>query len=531
MAIYFQLLCGERFDKLPGEVNNSGMMVEEDTFISLAEFRRLKAEKKLTRGVTERLSVQASSAFLSHYLTTGEYLREAVTLLCEIATLDDEDLAKPGLKGIFPLLVERLSDSFNPEYCALYDQAFAQVVEFCRHLPAGRALDTQLRRFGLMNEQNLLARKATLKHLRGKFNPSLKRCIKKIFVLSRVTVGAEVAITSIILAKLKQTFPQAELVLLADPRMRQLFGGDSRVRIRETQYERSGDLIERLNSWIEVVDTIDDEIRGLESSEFLVVDPDSRLTQLGILPVVEDDSRYLFFESRGYRKPGIGSIGQLTVNWLNNRFGGDDELYPYVSLPATDNAFGRQLSQKLRSGSSPYLVSISFGVGGNLRKRVPDPFEEKLILSLIDDGCVVLLDKGVGEEERLRANQLIAGLCEKGKLVTEVDEASAPYILQSETISCHIATWEGGIGPFASLIAESDEYIGYDSAGQHIAAALAVPTIDLFADRSYPLFSERWKPYGKGPVKVVKLNDSKNAPEEALAAVMAYHQESRKARP
>lgn len=512
------------------KVQNCGMMLKEEIFLSLAEFRRLRAQQELNPEITGRLSVQASSAFLSYYLTTGEYLREAITLLCEIATLEAEDIAKPGLKGIFPLLIERLSDSFNPEYCPLYDRAFAQVVAFCRHLLTGKPLDTQLRRFDLMDEQCLLARKTLLKDQRGKLHHSLKRSIKKVFVLSRVTVGAEVAITSIILAKLKQIFPQAELVLLADPRMRQLFGGDSRVRVRETPYERSGGLIDRLNSWLEVVETIDDEIRGLESSEFLVVDPDSRLTQLGILPVVEDDSRYLFFESRGYRKSGIGSIGQLTVNWLNNRFGGEDELYPYVSLPARDNAFGRQLSQKLRSGSSPYLVSISFGVGGNLRKRVPDPFEEKLILSLIDDGCVVLLDKGVGEEERLRANQLIAALCEKGKLVTEVDEASAPYILQSETISCHIATWEGGIGAFASLIAESDEYIGYDSAGQHIAAALAVPTIDIFADRSYPLFSERWRPYGKGPVKVVKLNDTKDAPDKVLTAVLACHQEFRKAR-
>lgn len=500
------------------------MTVKEETSNNLEEFRRLRVREKLTLGVTERLSVQASSAFLTHYLTTGGYLHEAITLLCEIATLDDDNLAKPGLKGIFPLLVERLSDSFNPEYCPLYDRAFAQVVEFCRHLPSGKDLDTQLRRFGLLNEQNLLARKAALKDLREGFDYSLKGTIKKVFVLSRVTIGAEIAITSIILAKLKEFLSNSKLVLLADLRMRQLFGGDPRVRVREIQYERSGGLIERLNSWLEVVDIIDDERKELEPNEYLVIDPDSRLTQLGILPVIEDESRYFFFESRGYRKPGIGCIGQLTVNWLDDRFGEDKELYPYVSLLTEDKAFGKQLCQQLRCGSGHYLVSISFGVGGNMRKRVPEPFEEKLILNLIDDGCVVILDKGVGEEEHGRVNQLIASLRKKGKVVTEVNEINAPYILQAKAIHCHIATWEGGIGAFSSLIAGSNEYIGYDSAGQHIAAALAVPTIDIFADTSYPLFSERWKPYGKGLVKVIKFDPA--APiDKLLEAVMACHQE------
>jgi ADP-heptose:LPS heptosyltransferase len=33
--------------------------------------------------------------------------------------------------------------------------------------------------------------------------------------------------------------------------------------------------------------------------------------------------------------------------------------------------------------------------------------------------------------------------------------------------------WDGSIGAFAGLIADSDQYIGYDSAGQHIAAAMS----------------------------------------------------------
>jgi ADP-heptose:LPS heptosyltransferase len=496
---------------------------------ALTTFRRLKAADELTAEITGSLSTQASTVFWEHYLATGSYLREAIVLLCEIATLEDEQLSKPGLTGLFPLLVERLNDSFNPELCSLYDQVFVQVITFCRSLPAGRALDSQLRQFGLSHESALLVRKARLKKSQGIFAPSLRQEVKKVFVLSRVTLGAEIAITSIILSKLKQVFQQAELLLIADPRMEQLFGGDPRIRVCPIQYERSGGLIERLNSWLEVVKLINQERVGLKLEEILVIDPDSRLTQLGILPVVEDDSRYLFFESRGYRKPGINTIGQLTADWLNERFGSgpQTELYPYVSLHMEDKNLAKKLCQKLRATGDRYLVSISFGIGGNVCKRVPDPFEKNLLLRLLADGCTIILDKGIGEE-RVRANQLIRELRQAGKKVFEINETNFSEVLQLKAIECHIITWEGGIGPFSALIAESNEYIGYDSAGQHIAAALRVPTIDIFADTRYPLFFERWKPYSKSPVMVIRVDPShpmapSDIPNTILSQVMSCH--------
>lgn len=502
-------------------------------FTSLEEFRRLKAKGKLTPKVTNRLSIKASYSFIKHYLTTRGYLEDAITLLCEISTLDDEDLAKPGLEGIFPLLVERLSDSFDPECCPLYDRAFTQIVQFCRRLPSGRALDIKLKQFGLETGKDLLDRKERIKKLRGKFDLSQSQPVKKVFILSRVTLGADVAVTSIIMAKIKQVFTNAELVILGDPKMRQLFGDDSKVIICEIQYERSDGLIQRLNSWLEVVEVIDREKRGLRPEEYLIVDPDSRLTQLGLLPLVENESRYYFFESRGYVKPGIGCISQLTLSWLNECFGMDDELWPYISLHEEDKIFGKQLCQKLRHGGADYLISISFGVGGNMRKRISNPFEERLILSLVHDGSVVILDKGFGEEEISRINRLISNLRAKDKTVNEINRSNASCILQAESISSNVVTWEGDIGPFCSLIAESDEYIGYDSAGQHIAAALEVPTIDIFSDSSYPLFSERWSPYGEGIVKVIRAysmapTEKQGDIDQILAEIIFCHKEIRK---
>jgi len=49
----------------------------------------------------------------------------------------------------------------------------------------------------------------------------------------------------------------------------------------------------------------------------------------------------------------------------------------------------------------------------------------------------------------------------------------------------------------------SDVYVGYDSAGQHIAAALGVPTVSVFTAAAPERHAERWRPYGPAPVHVV----------------------------
>jgi ADP-heptose:LPS heptosyltransferase len=66
--------------------------------------------------------------------------------------------------------------------------------------------------------------------------------------------------------------------------------------------------------------------------------------------------------------------------------------------------------------------------------------------------------------------------------------------------------WSGRIGLLAALIAESDLYIGYDSAGQHIAAAAGVACIDVFAGFSSQRMLERWRPAGPGTSRVIAVD-------------------------
>jgi len=449
----------------------------------------------------ERLASQAAQLFLSHFQTSGGYLAEAITLLCEIATLDDTALAEAGWRELFSHLVEPLSDSFDLRYCSLYDRLFAQVVTFCRRLPGAEALDSELRRFGLNSEADILRRKERLQEP-PPFSAQQGEAVRKVFVPSRVTFGADVAVTSVIVAAAKEIFPRAEIVLLAQRQTGQLFAGDARVRVHPVEYDRGGHLLQRLNIWLEIVKAIDEEREGLRPEEYWAIDPDSRLTQLGVLPLIENEGQYRLFPSRGYRKEGIEALAGLARAWLEECF--EAAGAPYLALHDSDIAYGRRIRQELRERGAQHIVTVNFGVGGNDRKRVGDEFEVKLISRLLAEGGTVILAKGVGSVEVGRSERLASVLREKGWRVIEIrKEETISSVNASEASSPLLVTWQGEIGAFCGLIAASDLYLGYDSAGQHFAAALGVPTIDIFVDRTYPMIAKRWRPSGPGIVKLV----------------------------
>ena len=480
---------------------------------SLEEVSRLRAEFEARDGESlphvedaVRWSSRAAELVIESHRAGQGCLRDAVTLLCRIAAHREPAIARAGLQALFPALVERLNDSFDPAACELYDRVFAQVIDFCRRLPGGGGLDEALRSFGLENEADLLARKSRIRESQIS-NPESFSSIKKVLLLSRVTIGADVAVTSVAIARLRELLPAAEFVLLGSRKLRELFGGDSRVRVHEIRYERGGGLLGRLMSWIDVIEAVKAEVADLKPGESWVIDPDSRLTQLGLLPLLRDERDYFFFESRGFRREGATHIGQLASRWLDEITGAPGVAFPYVALPAEHRNFGKNICERLRRAGASRLVTISLGVGGNARKRISDEFESELIQRAIADSALIL-DKGASAEEREQIDRIVATLRAAGKTVVEIDERNLAEMIGRETIDADAITWDGGIGSLAGLIAASDEYIGYDSAGQHIAAALGVPLLTIFVNSNAPTFAERWRPYGAGAIEVLTLDAS-----------------------
>lgn len=475
----------------------------------LADFQRNPATGLMTPAAAELAVTQAAADFLACYADNRSYLRDAVTLLSEAAIHSDSQIAGAGIRGLFPLLVEKLSDSFAPEDCLLYDRVFAQVIEFCRQRNV--PLHERLLNFGLRSEQDLLTRRTQQRARPIRLADPAK--IRKAIFLSRVTLGADVAVTSVMMAAVQQAIPAAELVLCGSHKLKQLFSGNPHIRIREIVYERGGNLLSRLNAWHETASVIADELHGNNEHEVLVIDPDSRLTQLGLLPVVSADKGYYFFESRNYQQPACHRLSELTEHWIKSLMGIREPVFPAIALPQREQNQGSELIRRLRKGGAGHIVCVSLGVGGNSRKRLADPFEQELLHGLLADSTLIL-DKGGDEEERQQINRLLVSLRDQHKIITEVNEANLSRLLESERIQTEVLTWDGSIGAFAGLIAASDEYVGYDSAGQHIAAASGVPTITIFVNSGSELFAARWHPHGRGVIKVLRVE-----PEQRASAV------------
>lgn len=481
-------------------------MIAIDAAAARAEFHKLRDNRALTRAEARRLAEEASRACLA----APGALDEGVLLLCELATLPDPELARPGVEGLFSRVIEGLGDAFEPRLCDLYIELFARVLEYCRGLPSAAWLDRRLHCFNLPSERDLVRRAETTRRSRR----AVQGRVRKIVVLSRVTLGADVAITSVVLRKMIEDFPEARLILLANHKTALLFAGEPRVVVRPAEYPRSGGLLERLAAWPAVADTVEEELDGLGPDQYLVVDPDSRLTQLGMLPVVADETSYHFFESRSFSRPGRETLSALTAAWLEERFGlGPERLHPWVSLPPK----ATELAEAVRaSAPGERWVSMNLGVGDNPRKRIDGAFEERLLAELLDSGWRIFLDKGEGEEETARVDRLLSRARETGRRVAQIEENYVAPVAGAQVVA-----WQGSLAGFGALIGASDLYIGYDSAGGHIAAALGVKTVNIFAGFGSPRMPERWRPSGPGKVSAVVVDPKSGAePEKILAAVL-----------
>jgi hypothetical protein len=279
-----------------------------------------------------------------------------------------------------------------------------------------------------------------------------RRCIEDaadVAVLSRITLGADVAVTSVVLDCVKRRFPSARIWFAGPRKNYELFEEDSRISHFEFNYPRTASLRERIET-----------ARSLRlPDETLVVDPDSRITQLGLVPVCLERN-YFFFESRSYGEETTDSLPVLTARWCREVFGLEG-CRAYVA------------PRRMIEGAQ---TTVSLGTGGNARKGLSPEFERGLLEKLTAEGPV-LIDKGAGGEEAERVERACRDL--------------------------PVRMWNGTFAAFAGAILDSEAYVGYDSAGQHVAAAAGVPLTVYFAGAINDRFRQRWRPHGPGPISVI----------------------------
>lgn len=344
----------------------------------------------------------------------------------------DRAMAEDDGRALLSVVVERLGDLFEPSLCAVYEKLFREVI--------ARAMPELVPRLRVAGEAK---------------PPSTAR---RVYVLSRITLGADVAVTSVMLDAAKKRYPDSEIVFVGPRKSYELFEGDAHIRHQAAPYARSGALIDRLRA-----------SGSLHFDDGIVIDPDSRLTQLGLISVCDED-RYFFFNSRAHS--GEGRLPELASEWAREVFGVED-AQAYVAPLASDEP--------------PADITVSLGVGENESKRIGGEFERDLLGALFETRASILVDKGGSPEEHAR-----------------VEQAILPGI----------RTHDGAFAPFAAQIARSKLYVGYDSAGQHVASACAVPLISIFKGYVNERFFARWSPKG-----VVIRGDSADVLAEVRAAL------------
>ena len=444
--------------------------------------------------------------------------RAAVAALVHLALGGDHDAAAALFGGV----VEPFCDGFTARGARACEAVLAQVIDLARHAPGARALDAALRDEGIGGEADLLARArwGTGGLPQSEPSPSLgsaptpgptppapparrapwalpsePRRVRRLIVLSRVTLGADLAVNGVLLPALMGRFPDAEAVLLG-PEVARPFAEGLGARIRPVEYGRRRGLAERLSAWAPLREAVRAETAGLAAGEWLLVDPDTRLTQLGLL-APGPEAAYRRLPSR--EAEGPGALACIARAWLHRAFGIAPAPPSPLPLGPRDAVWSRRLRAALSDGRT--LVAMGFGTGGSPAKRVGPRFEAGMALWVLALGHRIVLSRGVDGPERAASAALCAALAASGARVAHLSDGRHLEGVQG----ADVVTWAADPGAFFATLAACDAHLGYDSAGQHVAAALGVPTLTAFVESAGPLHSARWTPTGAGPVRVARL--------------------------
>jgi ADP-heptose:LPS heptosyltransferase len=453
------------------------------------------------------------ASFWGSYRNGNGVDRQAVRDLAAQAIGEGPE-AEAAVKALFVGIVEPLGDAFEAAAAHAYVDVFAEVIDIARRHPRAAGLDEGLRELGLGNG-GLAARghawlERELPEPIGE--PSL------VVVPSQVTFGAEVAITSTIVAGVLERLPEAEVLFLAQPALGGIFAGNRRVRFRTVEYPRRGDLLTRLAAWSAARAIVQEETAKLAHDDFLVVDTDSRITQLNLLPLAPD-RRTRQFPKRTFEAARLERLGELAGCWTQALTGLPWRPQPTLWLPDDAHAWAAEVRAPLAPHARRWAV-VNFGVGGNPAKGLGPIFEARLLRGLIARGVGVMLARGVSPIEHSGPDRHAAELARDGvdvrRIATDnrLGDLAAPGRRQ-------LVLWEASTERMAALVAAADLHVGYDSLGQHFAAALGTPGVTVFVPSGGPRFVRRWSPYGAGPTRVVPVEPGADPASVADAALTA----------
>lgn len=412
---------------------------------------------------------------------------DLIPLLSQMALGPDRDLAQEASASLYGKIILPLCDDFTSHGVDVANRVLtSMILTFC-NTPQGKEARQILHDFQLTDQESFLARYQKLL-IPNPLSQEKRRLVKKVFILSRVSLGADIAITSIIISRVKKALPHAKICLVGPNHLHHLFYNND-LHYLEIPFSREGSLLHKMAAWPRLYHLIAKESSDLTAQEILLFDPDTRLSQLGLVPLTSSSSTHYLCS----RKDQAENLSQTAIsnNWLDQIFPDIPACSPYFSINPDLLAQCRLFSDHFRK--TIFKIIINFGVAHDTNKRLSDPFEEELLAALLRlKHTLVILDSGKGENEENMAKRLVAKMAERGYNTAELSERQ---LTETEISFQHgLVRFSGKIDAMAGLIKSCDLYIGYDSCGQHVATATETPSIICFTGAANKRFLGRWQP-------------------------------------
>ncbi len=451
----------------------------------------------------------------------ADFQADAATfrLLCRLATAPDRQLSTLATNALYHNLIEPLCDDFTAAAASQAHAVLAGLIAYITTTPPGRPLGELLDHLDLTSSAKLLARWRHLISPNSYPTPADLEKIKTILIPSRISVGADVAITSVLAQRLTKSLPETEIVLIGPGHLSDLFYGLPRVRHLPFAIERHGNLADRLLFWPRLLAAIAPSLADLSPEQVLVVDSDSRLTQLGLLPMAVSPVCCQFPSQILTPEPGHCSLSDLANQWLDSWLDQSSPCYPAVAPAPERQAAAHFFCTSLRAAGTRRLLLVNFGVGGDPRKCLPETFEIELLAGLLaTENTIIILDMGCGSEEKVRAEKLLGLLADHGQQTVHLQDWQLPMV--SVPFRHGVVGLCSSLGTLAALSGSVDCFVGYDSCGQHLANGAGAPTVTIFAGAPNQRFLERWSPLSPaGTSLVIPVNDRKPGPAETTATI------------
>lgn len=424
---------------------------------------------------------------------------DLIDLLTQMALGTEPELAEEATASLYGHIIMPLCDDFTSHGVDVANMAIITLIRsFCR-TSGGKQTQELLQKLQLTDQESFLARYVELISPRL-LRPDEKQAVKKVFVLSRVSLGADIAITSLIVSRVQKALPKAKIFLVGPPHIHSLFY-DNGLYYLDFAYKREGSFLDKMGAWLRLYQLIAAETADLSPQEILLFDPDTRLSQLGLLPLTHTSSTH-YFCSRKDREDQL-SLADITNNWLDHIFPDIPSCPPYFVINPDVLALCRFFLGKITSNT--LKIVVNFGVGNDNNKRLADPFEEELLAGLLKSkDTLIILDSGKGEHEEKMTKRLMAKIAEKGYNTAEISEGQLAD--QKIAFKHGLLRFTGKIDYLAGLISSCDLFIGYDSCGQHVATSTTTPSIICFTGAPNKRFLERWQPsnhHGKTTTHII----------------------------